>query len=185
MKKNIFKTMTLLLCTAGFFFSCASSGQDAAETVDNVQQAAENVVSRDDEYQRSKGDVDVTEEEFNNDKKQILIIISKLEQVMADMDYESWYTYLDEESIEYWSKSGNLKRAAGRLPVKGLRLNSLKDYFKFVFVPARAGRTIDEIRYETKDLVKVVQFQEDTDTIYYNFNRLDGKWKLHLPSLDD
>lgn len=185
MKKTIFKTISALVFASGFFVSCAGTQAEVNARVENVPAAEVPSVPVDAEYQRSKGNVDVSEEEFTNDKKQILITITKLELIMSNMDYSGWYSYLDDESIEYWSKSANLKRAAGRLPVKGLKLNSLNDYFKFVFVPARAGRSIDEIRYETKDTVKVVQFQEDTDTIYYNFNRIDGKWKLHLPSLDD
>ncbi|MBB5218339.1 hypothetical protein DYE49_05640 [Treponema rectale] len=185
MKKIIFKTLSAIVCASVFFISCAGTKAEGGSQVENVPAAETPSVPGDAEYQRSKGNVDVSEEEFTNDKKQILVTITKLEAIMANMDYSGWYSYLDEESIEYWSKSVNLKRAAGRLPVKGLKLNSLSDYFKFVFVPARAGRTIDEIRYETKDTVKVVQFQEDTDTIYYNFNRIDGKWKLHLPALDD
>jgi len=185
MKTIILKTLSAIVCVSVFFISCSGTKAEGGSQVENVPAAETPSVPGDAEYQRSKGNVDVSEEEFTNDKKQILITIAKLEAIMANMDYSGWYSYLDEESIEYWSKSVNLKRAAGRLPVKGLKLNSLSDYFKFVFVPARAGRTIDEIRYETKDTVKVVQFQEDTDTIYYNFNRIDGKWKLHLPALDD
>lgn len=185
MKKIILKIIALTSLFSGILYSCATSNKEKITPVEEIKAVEVPAEAKDSEYQRSKGDVNVTEEEFNNDKKQILVIISKLEEIMVSMNYESWYTYLDNESIEYWSKPANLKRAAARLPVKGLKLNSLSDYFKFVFVPARAGRSIDEIRYETKDLVKVVQFQEETDTIYYNFNRIDGKWKLHLPYLDD
>lgn len=142
-------------------------------------------VSEDDEYTRSTSNVSVSKEVFTDDKKKILDIIADLDVIMKEMDYGAWVIYLDEESAAYWSRRANLQKAASRLPVKGLKLNSLQDYFKFVFVPSRAGHTVDEIRYETESLVKAVQVSDETDVVYYNFHKIDGKWKLSLPPIDN
>ena len=72
-----------------------------------------------------------------------------------------------------------------RLPKKGLRLNTIEDYFKFVFIPARRGRTVDEIRYDTETEVNVVQVDADKDIVYYTFTKINGKWKLSLPKNPD
>lgn len=140
----------------------------------------------DDEYSRSVGDVTVSRDTFVEDKEKVLRIIQRLDGVMKDMNYKEWLTYVDDESVKYWQQSSNLKKAQKRLPVKGLKLNSLQDYFKYVFVPARKGRTVTEIRYISDTYIKAIQVQEEGDDIvYYYFNKLGGYWMVHLPPLDN
>ena len=62
-------------------------------------------------------------------------------------------------------------------------LNNLYDYFRFVFVPSRRGRDVDEIRYISLDQIKAVQMREDQDVVYYNFIKVNGKWMVKLPTL--
>ena len=138
----------------------------------------------DDEYSRSVGDIDVSRDTFIDDKDKILRIIEKLSVVMKDMDYKAWLTYVDDESIQYWQKNSNLKKAQNRLPVKGLKLKNLQDYFKYVFVPARAGRTVTEIRYISDTYIKAIQVQKEQDIVYYYFNKINGQWKIHLPPIE-
>lgn len=131
----------------------------------------------------------VTHETFNADKKAVLELIDGLKVVMAETNYNEWLKYLDEESIKYWSQKSNLQKAQKRLPIKGLKITSLEDYFKYVFIPSRNGKKVDEIRYITDSLVKVVQIRKDEegryvgDTVYYNLRKIDGQWKVHLPEL--
>ncbi len=134
-----------------------------------------------DEYERSTAEVSVTKEVFNEDKAKILHMVKNLDIYMKNLDYKGWLTCLDEDSKIYWSRPQNLKKAANRLPKKGLRLNTLEDYFRFVFIPARVGHNVDEIRYETEILVKAVQVEDDVDVVYYNFHKIDDQWKLVLP----
>ena len=141
--------------------------------------------SKNDEYERSKGDLDISKDTFEEDKREILHIIRELDAVMSEQNYNAWVSYVDSDSVEYWSKKSNLQKASQRLPVKGLRLNSLNDYFKYVFIPSRKGRNVDEIRYETEAQVKAVQVEDEIDTVYYNFIKHDGKWRVHLPELSD
>lgn len=136
-----------------------------------------------DEYSRSVGAVDVSKDDFEKDKKAILQIIDELSVVMKNRNYKAWLSYIDAESIEYWQKPANLKKAQNRLPVKGLSIRNLEDYFKFVFIPARTGRVISEIRYDSNTYVKAVQVEEGEDIVYYFFNKINGKWMLHLPPL--
>ncbi len=153
---------------------------EVEETVDNVQQA---------EYERSLGNVsntNITRKEFEEDKTAILAIIEKLDKIMKNKDYKAWLAYLEEESVKYWSTRNNLLKAQNRLPVKGLTLRTLEDYFKYVFIPSRSGRRVDEIRYETEKLVKAVQVNGENDTVYYYFKKSsNGTWKLHLPPISD
>ncbi len=142
----------------------------------------------DKEYERSVANMDstVSKEEFAEDKAIILEIIEELDSVMRYANYKKWITYVDDESIRYWSKKQNLQKASSRLPGNGIiRLNTLEDYFKYVFIPARKGRAVDEIRYETPTSVKVVQVNGNMDIIYYSFYKINNEWKIHLPPLND
>ncbi len=138
----------------------------------------------DDEYTRSVGDVHVDKDTFEADKKEIMGIIEELAAIMGEKQYKKWIGYVDSDSVSYWSKSANLRKASSRLPVRGLQLKSLEDYFKYVFVPARQGRTITEIRYVSETYVKAVDVQGNTDLIYYYFKKINGKWKVYLPPLE-
>ncbi|MDE5797901.1 MAG: hypothetical protein K2H73_02575, partial [Treponemataceae bacterium] len=118
------------------------------QTVAPEEQPAEEIpqpqapqkTAEDLEYERSVGGADISRDTFEDDKAAILRIIRELSHVMKTLDYKAWVTYLDQESIDYWSRPTNLRKAQARLPIKGLQLKTLGDYFKYVFVPARMGR---------------------------------------------
>lgn len=140
----------------------------------------------DDEYTRSVGAVAVDRDTFTDDKQKVLAIISELDTIMKNMDYKSWVPYVETESVNYWKLRKNLQKYEKRLPVKGIKLKELQDYFKHVFVPARKGREVSEIRYISDTYIKAVQVREDQeDLIYYYFNKIDGKWKVHLPTNEE
>lgn len=158
------------------------------EQLSNEETTSEENVSfsteENEEYLRSVADVQVSRETFISDKREILQIISELSDVMENEDYSRWITYIDQDSINYWSQSTVLQKAASRLPVKGLKLSSLRDYFYNIFIPSRKGKDVDEIRYLTTDTVKAVHVNGDTDVVYYTLYKIDGVWKIHLPKLN-
>ena len=167
-----------------FFFSISCKTTEVkeapVEVVEEVQEQKEtNPV--DDEFSRSTQEVDITVEEFTADKRAILQIIKELSSIMQDRDYNKWLTYIEPESITYWSNPNNLKQASKRLPVKGMKLANLNDYFTFVFVPSRKGREVDEIRYISLESVKAVQNTDEQDIVYYNFVKVNGAWMVRLP----
>lgn len=143
----------------------------------------------DDEYSRSVGDVQVSRDTFLDDKEKVLQIISELDAIMKDpgnnKSYSAWLGYVDQESINYWKLRKNLQKAEKRLPVRGIKLQSLQDYFKQVFVPARRGREVTEIRYISDTYIKAIQVQEKQDIVYYYFNKIGGKWMVHIPPIDN
>ncbi|MGP1459730.1 MAG: hypothetical protein ACTTKL_10560 [Treponema sp.] len=141
----------------------------------------------DEEYARSTAEVTVSREEFSSDKKEILQIISELSTIMEKSDYDSWLEYISPDSVKYWSDANNLAKAARRLPLdpkKPLdrpKLNNLKDYFRLVFVRSRKGRSVNEIRYISRNSVKAVQVEDERDIVYYNFVRVNQKWMVSIP----
>ena len=120
---------------------------------------------------------------FTKDKKDVLDTIAELDEIMKKGDYVRWLTYVSKESKDYWMNAKRLKELEGRLPVKGLKLSGLRDYFKYIFIPARAGHTVDEIRYVSDTVVKAVQVKENRDVVYYTFEKIEGKWLLKLDTL--
>lgn len=142
-----------------------------------------SISETDEEYLRSIANVNVSKQTFHEDKNEIIRIIMELETVMEEKNYSGWVKYLDSESQIYWSDPSVLEKASARLPVKGLRLLTLKDYFTYIFIPSRKGKNINEIRYITTTSVKAVHLEDDADIVYYNFRKVDGKWKIHLSKL--
>ena len=137
------------------------------------------------EYARSTAKVSVSQETFEADKRRIMSMISDLDVYMETGDYKGWSNCLSEESRTYWSKPQNLRKAAAKLPISGIKLNNMEDYFNYVFIPARKGRKVEEIRYVTETQVKAVQVEEDVDMVFYHFKKVDGKWRLFLPKIKD
>lgn len=153
------------------------------EVLEPVEEINPEPISKEDqEYSRSVTDlgIDVSKETFNEDKSEILEIIEKLSGIMKNKDYAAWLNYLTPESKTFWSNQQNLALVSQRLPIKNYRLKNLQDYFEKVFIPSRIGRVVDEIRYVSTTKVKAVQYTEEQDIIYYYFEKIDGRWYLHL-----
>ncbi len=193
--KNLLIKFSLFLASC-LLYSCASTPQPQPEPASEEPHAVQKEVKTShiekNEYEKSVGTLTVSQDTFEADKAEILKSIDELKTIMRDFDYKAWLLYVDEESRIYWSKSSNLKKAQSKLPIKGLQLKNLQDYFKYVFVPSRAGRDVTTLRYESENYVKAVQITDsETDnsaekyTVYYYFNKINGHWQLHLPEIEN
>lgn len=188
--KRIIIFATIISCV--FVLSCKSTQKENNKHEESQKIAIEDETKTEkndleefnNEYTRSTLNVDVSIDDFNEDKKRILQIINELNVIMGEMNYNKWETYVDSESLIYWSKKANLQKAASRLPIKGIKLNSLRDYFIHVFLPSRKGHEVTEIRYETRTLIKAVQVTKENDVVYYTFRKINNDWKLYLPKID-
>ena len=175
------------------FVSCKSTEQETkpVEKVESPAKVEKRAAEDDSEYRRSVGtEKNISLDTFNADKAAIIQKISELNVVMAKKNYNSWLKYIDSESQKYWSNTANLAKASEKLPknLKGLKLRTLQDYFIYVFIPSRNGRTIDEIRYNSADSIRAIQISKNEDgtnkvVVYYNFVKQDGDWKVYLPRL--
>ena len=192
MKKTKHSAIIALCIFSAFLISACASAQREKDSPAPPEKkmrpgtpaVSEKMDAENEEYLRSINHIDVTKKTFEDDKAAIMASIDELSSIMTGGRYEAWLKFIDEESIRYWSNPKNLERASKMLPVKGLRMNSLRDYFTYIFVPSRKGRKVDEIRYDSKTSVKAVQVREDTDIIYYYFNKINGKWLVHIPPID-
>ena len=177
-------------------FSCTSTDkpkeeQSVVQTVETVmpeQPAEARPVEQEDEFTRSTSALgegtSVTKDVFQEDKKEIMYIIEQLSDAMKTLDYGKWRSYIDPDSAAYWSDPRKLKKAADRLPIKGLSLESLQDYFKFVFIPSRAGRKVDEILiFQTHRSKRYRTTKEILSMIFYK-KIINGWFSYHLWKVD-
>lgn len=149
------------------------------------QPALEPAPSKEDlEYQRSVADTGVSKDTFEQDKLSIIQTIKELDEIIKNMDYGNWLKYVDPASIAYYKDPRNLKKVSSKLPIKGMQLKNLEDYFKYVFVQSRSERAINEIRYVTQTSVKAVEAKEEQDVVFYYFNKINGFWLVHLPRVE-
>lgn len=193
------QTIIFLAGTALLFVSCQSTKvEPVSEVKETVVEKEAEVVEEnddddvilldepaDDEYLRSVQDVkEITQEQFVDDKKAILDIITELSEVMDDEDYDTWMKYIEPASLNYYSNPANLRKAQKKLPNKTIQLKNLKDYFKYVFIPSRKRSEVEEIRYISKTTVKAVNVKDDnTVVVYYYFEKIKGRWYVHLPTV--
>lgn len=182
----IFTTLFILSCktteTAADTASLQTDGKTSREQTEaQTAKSAENA-----EYSRSVsalGDKAVSFDDFQRDKTDILAVIADLDKSMKNRDYTLWRSYLTPGSISYWSNKLNLQVIATKLPKKGIVLRSLGDYFTNVFIPSRMGRNVNEIRYISRTEVKAVEVQDNKDIIYYEFEKINNRWLVKLPTL--
>ena len=166
--------------------------EDEPEIIeDDEVMDVDEVVEVDDEYLRSINEINSDEEsvtitEFNDDKAAILSIISELSEVMENLEFDKWKTFISPASIEYYSNPANLRKAQKKLPDKQIQLKGLRDYFKYVFIPSRKISKVEEIRYISKSYIKAVEVREEEDTtvVYYYFVKENGNWKVKLPEVN-
>lgn len=192
--------ISVLLCAAGLWLQSCKTTEAAvtdkaskAELQDgrSTQKTDEPKVivqtPEDEEYSRSTsaltGGTSVSFDEFQRDKAAVLAVIADLDKSMKKHDYGLWRTYLTPASITYWSNKLNLQVIATKLPKKGLTLRTLGDYFSHVFIPSRIDRKVSEIRYISPTEVKAVEVDDDKDIIYYEFEKINGRWLVKLPIL--
>ena len=182
MKKILTLILTAAVLTFGFVSCVSNDTEKKPETVQTKQKKSDAEL----EYERAtkdlKGEV-VSMDTYEKDKKEILAKISELNVIMKNKDYKSWTGYIEPNSINYWSQKKNLSSASKQLPVKGIQLKTLEDYFNYVFIPSRVGRKIDEIRYISSTSIKAVQVRNDDVIIFYNFKKVKGEWFVELPVL--
>lgn len=189
------KILTILLISLPLvsFLSCGTT-KEAGKMAGSITYKEDDKPGKknevvNEEYLRSTKaltEESVTVEEFENDKAEILKIINELKVIMDNGDKTKWLTYIDPDSINYYSNYTNLRKVREKLPNKQIQLHGIGDYFKYVFIPSRKNSNIDEIRYISKSNIRAVQIREDkSELVYYNFVKKDNKWYVHIPTLSE
>lgn len=126
-------------------------------------------------------DVIITKETYDQTKAEIEKVVGQLNGITSSKDYTKWLDLLSEEYKTEYSKPAMLKILSEALPVKGVKLKSLQDYFLYVFVPSRQRIRVDDIQFTSPTHVNVLMKQGSSRLLIYSITNVSGNWKLVAP----
>lgn len=127
--------------------------------------------------------VTITKETYDQTKTEMEKIVENLNRITASKDYSQWLKLLSEEYKQQYSQALTLQKVSEALPVKGIKLKSLRDYFTYVFVPSRQNVRVDDIKFVSPTRVDVIMKQANVSLLVYGLENIDGTWKLIPPKL--
>lgn len=122
--------------------------------------------------------VTITKKDYEETKSEIEIVVDNLNKVTATKDYGKWLKYLSESYKQEYSRPAVLQITSDNLPVKGIKLRNLQDYFSYVFVPSRQNIRVDDIKFVSPVQVNVITKSGNTKLLVYNLEKINGKWLL-------
>lgn len=124
----------------------------------------------------------VTEEIYTETFDNIQDVISNLNKVISEKDYQTWLNYLTQAYIEYYSDPALLQRYTDMFKKRGYsyKIETLKDYFTYIVVNSRVNAKLDEIIFIDKDHVKAMSVVKGTLSILYHLEKDENIWKIGL-----
>ena len=124
------------------------------------------------------GEVKITKKHYNDTMDEIKIVVEGLNKTTASKNYALWLTYLSDQYKETYSSPSVLRKTSDTLPVKGLKLHNLKDFFNYVFVPSRQKIKVDSIKFLSPVKVNVIMITRGKELLVYNLEKIDERWLL-------
>ncbi len=122
----------------------------------------------------------ITEDEL---KKLMNNLFTAIEEKIATGDFEGWYNALTKDYKYYINDPKNLKKMSEDsdfLSNRNIKLGSPKDFFQYVVMEARKGKSLKflDYKYVDKFNVRVICLLDDSLKFAYNFKYEDDSWKL-------
>lgn len=125
--------------------------------------------------------VTITKATFLNTKSEIQVVVEALNTITYARDYNKWLTYLSDEYRATYSDPATLDSVSASLPIKGVKLKSLRDYFIYVFVPSRQNMRVDDIQFVSPTRVYVLmEIAPGSQAAIYILEKFNGLWQLVL-----
>ncbi len=197
MKKNLHPVIVLLIVLIS---SCKTApipvsppenvpaaGSDTEQTLpDNPETppaipSASGTVSDEDTIVAQFDTVTITKQTFKITKTEIQVVVEDLNKITFSKNYDRWLTYLTDEYRQNFSDPVTLEKVSASLPVKGIQLKTLKDYFTFVFVPSRQNMRVDDIQFVSPTRVYVImEIAPKSPAAIYILEKTGDGWKLVL-----
>lgn len=128
--------------------------------------------------------VGITKHEFEKTKSEIEVVVEDLNKITETQNYDAWLAYLDPDYRKTLTDRAYLDRVSKSLPralqERKIRLLTLEDYFKYVFVPSRQNIRVDDIQFITPTRVYVIMeiSHGQTAAVYILEKNQNGEWKL-------
>ncbi len=125
------------------------------------------------------GQFQVSQEKYASSLKEIRQLITKLNQIIQNEDFQQWLTYLDSAYIRAYSDPARLKALTQNSPVlKGVPIRNLEDYFNFVVVPSRSQAQVDDITFVDQDRVEAWMYIKNVKALLYQLKLYGNQWKI-------
>ena len=125
------------------------------------------------------GKFQVSQEKYASSLKEIRELITKLNQIIQNEDYQQWLTYLDSDYIRAYNDPARLKQLTQNSPVlKGVPIRNLEDYFNFVVVPSRSQAQVDDITFVDQDRVEAWMNIKNVKALLYQLKLYGNQWKI-------
>ena len=108
------------------------------------------------ETQEAEGTFSVSEEVFTETFEDIRELISDLNAIIRDENYDRWLKYLTDEYIGHFSSPEVLKENSDQPLLKkyNISLASMRDYFRWVVAPSRSDARLDDLVFIDNEHVK-------------------------------
>jgi len=109
--------------------------------------------------------------------------IDSLNQIIRRQDYDAWLSNLTDDYIRHYSDPAILMQYS-EYPVikgKGIKLQTLKDYFINVVYPSRQNDKVDDIEFVDENLIKAITLSPKGDrNILYMLEKHGDTWKIGI-----
>ena len=109
--------------------------------------------------------------------------IESLNKIIRMQDYDAWRSNLTAEYIQYYSDPAVLGKYS-EYPIikrKGIKLQTLKDYFINVVYPSRQNDKVDDIEFVGENLVKAITVSPKGDrNILYMLEKHGDAWNIGI-----
>lgn len=110
-------------------------------------------------------------------------LIESLNLLIRRQDYNGWLSHLTDEYISYYSDPAVLAKYS-EYPVikrKGIKLETLKDYFINVVYPSRQNDKVDDIEFVSGNLIKAITVSPKGErNILYMLEKHGDAWKIGI-----
>ena len=156
----------------GLFFAFLAGCTSAPEPTTKPVTTEKTVWSHSGQFQ-------VSQEKYASSLKEIRQLITKLNQIIQNQDFQQWLTYLDSAYIRAYSDPARLKALTENSPVlKGVPIRNLEDYFNFVVVPSRSQAQVDDITFVDQDRVEAWMYIKNVKALLYQLKLYGNQWKI-------
>lgn len=172
-----------VLCAAASLLSCASSPPPPQETPGEEPAAAvAQPAAPPEQSAQPQADFVVTEDLYKKTFAEIEALISRLNDIIKEKNYDEWVGYLSSDYIAKTSSRDFLNQASESPILKRDRitLGSLKDYFLDVVVPSRIQAKLDDLAFIDETHVKAITVINGNRVILYLLERVDSRWMIGI-----
>jgi len=178
---SILMSLTLLSISCNSTATTVETQEEKQETVPDEQDSIIEPANQEPPIEETI-EFTVTKELYDTTYQEIEGVISELNEIVRNQDFETWLNYLSDEYRKKMSDPENLLllSESRQLKEQNIVLNNIKEYFLYVFIPSRAETWLDKIEFLDAEHVKVLITINNTPYVLYHLVRENEAWKIGI-----